>query len=111
MFEKVIPVLLILLGILTVALILFAAGILLGLIRSKFDLEKTCQSFKFFLHLNGNHAGVSPFMFSALLRAPRSALLVWGIGLAMFGLGSFAEVYLALAWSRAVFDWYLFGAI
>jgi hypothetical protein len=33
MFEKVIPVLLILLGILTVALILFAAGILLGLIR------------------------------------------------------------------------------
>jgi hypothetical protein len=38
--------------------------------------------------------------------------LFWGIGLAMFGLGSFAEVYLSLAWSRAVFVmWYLFGAI
>ena len=30
-------------------------------------------------------------------RAPH--FLFWGIGLAMFGLGSFAEVYLALAWS------------
>ena len=38
--------------------------------------------------------------------------LFWGIGLAMFGLGSFAEVYLSLAWSPAVFVmWYLFGAI
>ncbi len=38
--------------------------------------------------------------------------LFWGIGLAMFGLGSFAEVYLSLTWSRAVFVmWYLFGAI
>ena len=38
--------------------------------------------------------------------------LFWGVGLAMFGLGSFAEVYLSLAWSRAVFVmWYLFGAI
>jgi hypothetical protein len=43
-------------------------------------------------------------------RAPH--FLFWGIGLAMFGLGSFAEVYLALAWSRTVFViWYLFGAI
>jgi hypothetical protein len=33
LFEKVIPVLLILMGILTVALILFAAGILLGIIH------------------------------------------------------------------------------
>ena len=33
MFEKVIPVLLILMGILTVALILFAAGVLLGIIH------------------------------------------------------------------------------
>ncbi len=38
--------------------------------------------------------------------------LFWGIGLAMFGIGSFAEAYLALAWSRAIFiSWYLFGAI
>jgi len=40
------------------------------------------------------------------------AFLYWGIGLAMFGAGSFAEAYLSLAWSRTVFViWYLFGAI
>ncbi len=43
-------------------------------------------------------------------RAPH--FLFWGIGLAMFGAGSFAEVYLSLAWSRAIFIvWYLCGAI
>lgn len=37
--------------------------------------------------------------------------LFWGIGLAMFGMGSFAEAYLALAWNKWVFfAWYLFGA-
>ena len=39
------------------------------------------------------------------------AFLFWGIGLLMFGSGSFAEAYLALAWSPVVFFiWYLFGA-
>jgi hypothetical protein len=42
-------------------------------------------------------------------RAPH--FLFWGIGLAMFGVASFAEAYLALAWNRwAFFAWYLFGA-
>jgi hypothetical protein len=42
-------------------------------------------------------------------RAPH--FLFWGIGLAMFGAGSFAEAYLALAWNKWVFFvWYLFGA-
>jgi hypothetical protein len=37
--------------------------------------------------------------------------LFWGIGLAMFGVGSFAEAYLSLSWNRWVFfGWYLFGA-
>ena len=37
--------------------------------------------------------------------------LFWGIGLAMFGTGSFAEAYLALSWNKWVFfSWYLFGA-
>ncbi len=37
--------------------------------------------------------------------------LFWGVGLAMFGAGSFAEAYLALSWNRWVFfAWYLFGA-
>lgn len=42
----------------------------------------------------------------------RPAFLYWGIGLALFGLGSFAEAYLALAWSGLVFYlWYLGGAV
>jgi len=45
----------------------------------------------------------------AVRRAPH--FLFWGIGLAMFGAGSFAEAYLALAWNRWIFFiWYLFGA-
>ena len=37
--------------------------------------------------------------------------LFWGIGLAMFGAGSFAEAYLSLAWNPWIFYvWYLFGA-
>jgi hypothetical protein len=46
----------------------------------------------------------------AVRRTPH--FLFWGIGLAMFGVGSFAEAYLSLAWSRWVFFiWYLFGAV
>lgn len=42
-------------------------------------------------------------------RAPH--FLFWGVGLAMFSAGSFAEAYLAVAWNRWVFfAWYLFGA-
>ncbi len=41
----------------------------------------------------------------------RLHFLYWGIGLAMFGAGSFAEAYLSLGWNRWVFFvWYLFGA-
>lgn len=37
--------------------------------------------------------------------------LFWGLGLAMFGAGSFAEAYLSIAWNKWVFfSWYLFGA-
>jgi hypothetical protein len=37
--------------------------------------------------------------------------LYWGIGLAMFGAGSFAEAYLSLAWNPWIFFvWYVFGA-
>ena len=39
------------------------------------------------------------------------AFLFWGIWLAMFGAGSFAEAYLSLAWNKWIFFvWYLFGA-
>lgn len=38
--------------------------------------------------------------------------LFWGIGLALFGVGSFAEAYLALAWNKWVFFlWYFCGAV
>lgn len=38
--------------------------------------------------------------------------LFWGIGLAMFGIGSFAEAYLSLKWNPWIFfSWYLFGAV
>ena len=42
----------------------------------------------------------------------RLHFLCWGIGLAMFGIGSFAEAYFAVAgWSALIFfGWYLFGA-
>lgn len=39
-------------------------------------------------------------------------LLVWGVGLACFGVGSFAEAYSAVAWHPTVFRfWYLGGAM
>jgi hypothetical protein len=55
------------------------------------------------------------FTLSVLKRwfARRKAhFLFWGIGLAMFGAGSFAEAYFALGrWSAPIFFiWYLFGA-
>lgn len=54
------------------------------------------------------------FVVSVLRRYVQSRkphFLFWGIGLAMFGAGSFAEAFLALAWSPWVFFmWYLFGA-
>ncbi|GMQ78198.1 MAG: hypothetical protein BMS9Abin02_0698 [Anaerolineae bacterium] len=38
--------------------------------------------------------------------------LFWGLGLAMFGIASLSEVFLAVKWNRWVFfSWYLFGAI
>jgi hypothetical protein len=42
----------------------------------------------------------------------KAHFLFWGIGLAMFGVGSFAEAYFsAIGWSPIVFfGWYLFGA-
>lgn len=37
--------------------------------------------------------------------------LFWGIGLGMFGFGSFAEAFLAITWNKWIFfGWYLFGA-
>lgn len=39
-------------------------------------------------------------------------LLVWGIGLVWFGMGSLAEAYSALAWNATLFRlWYLGGAV
>jgi hypothetical protein len=42
----------------------------------------------------------------------RLPFLFWGLGLAMFGMGSLAEALFALGWNEWVFfAWYLFGAV
>lgn len=55
--------------------------------------------------------GFTVYVFQRYAVRRNLAFLYWGIGLAMFGAGSFAEAYLALAWNKWVFlVWYLFGA-
>ncbi|OGO67544.1 MAG: hypothetical protein A2Z37_04625 [Chloroflexi bacterium RBG_19FT_COMBO_62_14] len=51
-------------------------------------------------------------VFRRWLERRKAHFLFWSIGLAMFGAGSFAEAYFAVAgWSPLVFFiWYLFGA-
>lgn len=45
-------------------------------------------------------------------RSRGNHLLLWGIGLVLYGLGTFAEFYSTLAWSPNVFRlWYLCGAV
>lgn len=45
-------------------------------------------------------------------RRPAHHLLLWGIGLVLYALGTFAEFYSTQAWSATVFRlWYLCGAI
>lgn len=51
-------------------------------------------------------------VFQRYRRRGGTHLLVWGIGLTMFGVGSLAEAYSALAWNPTVFRlWYLGGAV
>lgn len=50
-------------------------------------------------------------VFQRYFATRKAHFLFWGIGLAMFGVGSFAEAYLSFSWNRWVFfGWYLFGA-
>lgn len=53
------------------------------------------------------------FVFWRYSRRRVSHLLLWGIGLVMFGIGSFCEAYYgAFGWNPLIFRlWYLFGAI
>jgi hypothetical protein len=51
------------------------------------------------------------FVLRRYMESRKIHFLFWGIGLAMFGAGSFAEAYLSIAWSPWIFFmWYLFGA-
>ena len=46
------------------------------------------------------------------MRRPANHLLLWGLGLVLYGLGTFAEFYSTLAWNPNIFRlWYLCGAI
>ena len=45
-------------------------------------------------------------------RRKRAYLLAWAVGLSMFGIGSFAETFSAVAWNGPIFrSYYLFGAM
>jgi hypothetical protein len=45
-------------------------------------------------------------------RSRGNHLLLWGIGLILYGIGTFAEFYSTLAWSPTMFRlWYLCGAV
>ncbi|MGH2348157.1 MAG: hypothetical protein ACRDFT_01670, partial [bacterium] len=51
-------------------------------------------------------------VFRRYARRGGTHLLLWGIGLLMFGVASFAEAYSTFAWSPTVFRlWYLAGAV
>ena len=55
--------------------------------------------------------GFTVYVFQRYFVRHNPAFLYWGIGLAMFGAGSFAEAYLSLTWNKWIFFiWYLFGA-
>lgn len=52
------------------------------------------------------------FVLQRFLVRRKLSFLFWTIGLAMFGAGSFAEAYLAMAWNEwAFFIWYFCGAV
>jgi hypothetical protein len=53
------------------------------------------------------------FVFARYARTKRPYLLVWSLGLVMYGIGGFCEAFFgAFGWNSFVFRlWYLFGAI
>jgi hypothetical protein len=52
------------------------------------------------------------FVFERWTRRRTPYLLLWGTGLAMFGIGSFTEAFLALTWNSLMFRlWYVCGAM
>src|SRR3989304_7066530 len=55
---------------------------------------------------------VAILLFRRYAEKRRAHLLVWGIGLVIYGIGTFAEFYSAQAWSATIFRlWYLCGAV
>lgn len=51
-------------------------------------------------------------LFRRYVEKRRAHMLVWGIGLVIYGIGTFAEFYSAQAWSATIFRlWYLCGAV
>jgi len=51
-------------------------------------------------------------VFSRYFRRGSAHLLFWGIGLALYGLGTFSEAFLGLAWSSFMLRvWYICGAM
>ena len=70
-----------------------------------------------FVHILPFFSTAITFVFAALVlwrywQGRRKHSLLWGAGLVLYGLGTLAEAYLALAWSPFVLRlWYLCGAM
>lgn len=115
-FEKALPALIVSLAFITGLLILIAVGVLLGIIDSD-NLSGTLARNSSLRSLLPFSASIVMLFFTSyvlqrFIRRRKLNFLFWGIGLAMFGLASFSEAYLSLAWNRWVFfAWYYFGAI
>ena len=102
-FEKVVPASLVVMGIVTLGLIVFAAGVLFG--YGQILVQENPMSINHILPFASTLI-MLVFTVTVLQRyfvRRQAHFLFWGIGLAMFGVGSFAEAYLALEWNKRVF--------
>lgn len=100
-FEKIVPAVLLAMGVIMVGLILPQAFCWGSLNSSQKQSMYSNHILPFF-----STVIMLVFTLSVLQRFAvrrQANFLFWGIGLAMFSAGSFAEAYLALAWNKWVF--------
>jgi len=113
-FKKLVPTLLILLGIVLVVLLPLAIWVAYGPMPDYTDSEGIGSSTNILFPLLS--AGLMMvFAISVLNRyisSNKLQFLCWGTGLLMFGIVNLSEIYLSIKWNRwAFFFWYFFGAV